>query len=47
MNIYIFQRQDGWYFLELKNDKEAVENAKCNPGTIKVTNIKQKIIWKN
>jgi hypothetical protein len=42
---YIFYRKNGFYSLELKNDKEAIKNAKINEGTIKVTDLNLKIIY--
>lgn len=45
-SVYIFYRKEGWYSLELKDDKDAIDNAKCNPGTLKVTNTNFEIIWK-
>lgn len=43
--IYIFFRQEGWYPLELGSDEEAIANAKCNPGTLKVENSEGTLIW--
>jgi len=43
--IYIFHRGKLWYPLSLKDDLDAIANAKCNPGTTKVTDSKGKIIW--
>lgn len=39
MTVYIFHRDEMFYPLELKDDANAIANAKCNPGTIKVTNV--------
>jgi len=36
--IYTFHRKDGFYPLVLKDDADALANAKCNPGTLKVVN---------
>lgn len=38
MSIYAFQRKEGFYFLELGSDDEAIANGKCNPGTLRVVN---------
>lgn len=38
MNVYTFHRDGGFYPLELKDDAQAVENAKRNPGTVRVLN---------
>ncbi len=37
--IYLFHRKDMFYPLELKDDADAVANAKCNPGTTKVERV--------
>lgn len=44
--VYIFHRGTTWYPIELRNDADAVANAKCNPGTTLVTNQNGKEIWK-
>jgi len=42
MSIYIFIRENGFYPLELEpfqgktDDEVAIDNAKCNPGTLRV-----------
>ena len=44
--VYTFHRKEGFYLLELKSDEEAIENAKCNPGALKVINeITGKIVY--
>ena len=43
--IYLFFRADGWYPLNLADDKDARRNAECNTGTVKVENINGDIIW--
>jgi hypothetical protein len=35
---YTFHRQDGFYILEFDDDKEAILNGLCNPGTLKIVN---------
>lgn len=50
MNIYTFHRElNGkafFYPLALKDDKDAIENAKCNPGTLKVVNeLTHETVW--
>lgn len=35
---YTFHREDGFCPLGLGSDEEAIANAKCNPGTLKVVN---------
>ena len=44
--IYTFHREEGFYILELSSDEEAIANAECNPGTLKVMNeITGKIVY--
>lgn len=47
--IYIFFRNsDGketWYPVELYDDEEAKRNAECNPGTVRVETLEQRIVW--
>jgi len=45
LKVYIFYRANGFYPIELKDDKDAIENAECNAGTLKVTDMNGKIIW--
>ena len=45
MKTYIFHRGDKWYPIELKDDKHAIANAKCNPGTTKVTTLDKRVVW--
>lgn len=45
LETYVFQRADTFYLLELKDDEDAIANAKCNPGTIKVTDMLDKVVW--
>ena len=48
MTVYIFQRDEMFYPLELKDDADAIANAKCNPGTLKVTNAETgETVWPN
>jgi len=42
---YIFVRADGVYPLELKNDTDAIANAKCNPGTVRVEDALGRVVW--
>jgi hypothetical protein len=44
--LYLFFRAEGFYPLELKDDEDARVNARLNPGTIRVENIKGDTIWK-
>jgi hypothetical protein len=44
--LYIFHREQGFYPLELADDAAAIENAKLNPGTVKVTDaITNRVVW--
>ena len=43
--LYIFFREDMFYPIELKDDKDAIKSALYNRGTLKVENINGKIIW--
>lgn len=45
--IYLFVRPEvGFYPLDLGSDDEAIANAECNPGTLKVLNaITEREVW--
>ncbi len=46
MTEYLFSRCDGFYTVLLKDDDDAVVNAKCNPGTLRVENIEtRRVVW--
>jgi len=45
MKSYIFYREKNWYVIDLKDDKDAIANAKCNPGTIKVETLDKRVVW--
>jgi hypothetical protein len=45
--IYVFERAEGWYPLELKDDADARRNAELNPGTLKVTTKRGRPVWPN
>lgn len=54
MNIYLFFRlneetlEEFFYPIPLKDNKDAIANAHCNPGTIKVVNaITEEVVWEN
>lgn len=48
IRLYLFHRGDYFYPITLRSDEEAVENAKCNPGTDKVTNaLTNETIWES
>lgn len=43
--VYIFHREGMWYPIELYDDKDAIDNAIHNKGTLKVTNSIGRTIW--
>jgi hypothetical protein len=44
--LYTFHRANGFYPLCLRDDDEAIRNAFCNPGTLKVVNeMTRKVVW--
>lgn len=42
---YIFFREDMFYPIELKDDKDAIANAEYNAGTIRVEDVFGNVIW--
>jgi hypothetical protein len=43
---YTFHREGGFYPLGLQSDAEAIANAECNKGTLKVVNeITRQTVW--
>lgn len=45
-NIYIFHRAEGFYPIELPDDKTALDCVPLNPGTLKVENaVTGETIW--
>lgn len=49
MKVYIFKRTHNgepfFYPIELKDDKDAIENARCNPGTTSVEDFSGRVVW--
>ncbi len=44
--IYIFIREGGFFYdIILRDDTDAIENAKCNPGTIRIEDIFGQVVW--
>lgn len=43
--IYIFHRAEGFYPLSLRSDSEAIANAHSNPGTLKVTDSENRVVF--
>lgn len=42
---YIFYRENMFYMVELKDDKDAKANAECNPGTRRVEDMRGNQVW--
>lgn len=45
MKTYIFYREEGFYFIDLKDDADAIANAECNYGTLRVEDLRGNIIY--
>lgn len=45
MNGYVFRREEGFYVVLLKDDADAVANAQCNPGTLRVEDLEGRQVW--
>lgn len=46
MREVIFEREEGFfYFLELPVSDDLAAHAKCNPGTVRVTDIFGNVLW--
>ncbi|XQA74619.1 hypothetical protein ACM9XA_03520 [Xanthomonas sacchari] len=45
MNFYVFRREEGFYCLLLRDDADAVANAECNPGTLRVEDMNGRQVW--
>lgn len=45
MKTYLFHRAEGFYPLVLADDADAKANAECNPGTLKVTTLDERVVW--
>jgi hypothetical protein len=43
--IYIFHRAEGFYPLTLESHFEAVANALSNPGTLKITDSENRLVF--
>lgn len=42
---YTFHRKEGWYQVQIPKDT-VEDNAKCNPGTLKVTDaLTGEVVW--
>jgi hypothetical protein len=46
LHTYIFFRDDMFYPVELKDDEDAIANAKLNSGTLKVEDLNGRVVWK-
>ncbi len=46
--VYLFFREGMFYPIELRDDEQAVSNAECNPGTVRVEDgITGHVVWEN
>lgn len=53
MTPYVFFREGGFYVIDMPNDmlekhgeaKCIADNAKCNPGTLKVEDVHGRTVW--
>jgi hypothetical protein len=45
MKVYVFRRAEGFYPIALKDDADAIANAQCNPGTLRVEDIDGRQVW--
>lgn len=45
VGLFLFIRADGFYPLELPCET-VTENAECNPGTLRVENVKGEVVWR-
>lgn len=46
MRTYLFFREEGFYPLQFKDDEEAIANALCNPGTLRVEDMDNRLtVW--
>lgn len=45
MRPYLFFREVGFYMIELRDDADAVANAECNPGTLRVEDAEGNVVW--
>ena len=46
MAVYIFFRPEGFFYpITLRDDADARANAECNPGTVKVEDMKGRVVW--
>ena len=45
MKTYIFHREEGFYFIDLKDDADAIANAECNEGTLRVESLSGRIVY--
>lgn len=42
---YVFVRAEGFYIVELRDDADARANAECNPGTLRVEDMRGNVVW--
>ncbi len=42
---YVFFREEGFYIIDLRDDKDAIANAEINEGTLKVETPDRRLVW--
>ena len=42
---YLFFRKHTFYTIPMKDDADAIANAECNPGTIRVEDMDCRTVW--
>lgn len=45
MRTVIFFRAEGWYPITLPVGEDLEPHVKCNPGTLRIEDIKGKVLW--
>lgn len=46
MTTYIFFREGMFYPIDLKDDEDARQNARVNPGTLRVETLGGTVVWR-
>lgn len=42
---YVFFREGMFYPINMKDDADAIVNAECNPGTLRVEDVSGRVVW--
>lgn len=45
MTTFIFFRKGGWYPVKIPKESDVPEHVHLNPGTIRVEDMKGRIVW--